>query len=81
MSLTATDLEQIRGVVREEVNSSVAPRFADLNREVGGLSRRIDLLTEKVDKFDGRITANENDIKDIYGLLDQKAGKSGAVTA
>lgn len=73
MSLTATDLDQIREVIYVPLRKEMNEGFAELNREVGYLSSSITRLEETVEKFDGRISANENDIKDTYYILDTKA--------
>jgi len=69
MSLTTADLDKIKDVIYEPLHQEMRQGFADINRELGHLNRRVDTIEKKVDKFDGRITASENDIKEIYGLL------------
>jgi outer membrane murein-binding lipoprotein Lpp len=76
MSLTATDLSHINALflgVIDPLRLEMRQGFAEVNREIGHLNSRIDRLEQKVDIFDGRITANENDIKEIYYMLDEKA--------
>jgi hypothetical protein len=55
MSLTQEDLQAIRGIVREEATSIIVEKLRPI--EV-----KIDILT-------GKVTALENDVKDIYRIL------------
>lgn len=68
MSLTQSDLKQIRTIVRDEVMVT----FDDIGRrtvreETGSIvSTRID---PRFDMLEGRIKALDNDIKDIYKMI------------
>ena len=62
MSLTATDLNEIRTIVRDEVHTVVREELES------AISTRID---PRLDKIEGRIEALENDVKDMYKMLSE----------
>lgn len=59
MSLTKDDISQIRTIVREEVRAEVRTEVA----------AQLAPINEKLDNLIGRITAIENDIRDIYQMI------------
>lgn len=83
MSLTKQDLKDIRNVVLEALEVAVIPRLDALEAEVAALksevasfkaetSRRLDALEAQMKNTNGRLTALENDVKELYHMIDKK---------
>lgn len=85
MTLTKTDLQQIRDIVIEGFEVMAVPRFDALEEKISRMDRRLEevgedvaylksevnILKKRFDELDGRVTALENDVKEIYKLLTQ----------
>jgi hypothetical protein len=66
MSLTATDLQLITRIVRDEVREEVR---AELSIQLWPIDTRLRNVEIHLDNVDGRLEAVENDIKEIYMML------------
>lgn len=81
MSLTTTDLEDIRTIFREEIKplevevARLATEVTELGNRITSLEIRVGLLENRVTSLEGKVVALEDDVKEIYFMLEdfQKA--------
>ena len=76
MSLSADDLQDIRTVIREEVRPIIREEVRPIVREEVRAAFDTDgrlIVRDEIDKrlspLEGRVTALENDVKEIYFIL------------
>ena len=75
MSLTATDLQDIRTIIREEVPEIVHKEVSVQLGPVNGHLRDID---ERLTSVEGRLEGVENDVKDIYFMITELQAPASA---
>lgn len=83
MSLTKEDIDLVRGVVVEAIQSVVMPHFeiletdiADLKTDVHNLQQDMRDVKGSLKSLDGRVEALESDVKELYAMVAASAKNS-----
>ncbi len=66
MSLTATDLKEIRTIIHDEVRTIV---HDEISSELAPIERRLTSIESKLSNLEGKVEALENDAKTICFML------------
>ena len=74
MSLTTTDLQAIRSIMREEIQAEVPPMIhKEMSLQLGPVNGRLRDVDDRLIAVEGRLEAVENDVKEIYFMLAKPA--------
>ena len=72
MSLTTSDKDDMRTLIREEVRPIIREEVRPIVREEveSVVSVKLKPIEDKIDRLDGKVVALQNDVKAIYNSLD-----------